>query len=41
VLRACEACAAADGAVTVGETEVLRAVADTLAIARPPPLPPA
>jgi Zn-dependent protease with chaperone function/uncharacterized tellurite resistance protein B-like protein len=41
VLRACEACAAADGRVTAGETEVLRAVADTLAISRPPPLPPA
>ena len=41
VLRACEACAAADGRLTAGETEVLRAVADTLAIPRPPPLPPA
>jgi Zn-dependent protease with chaperone function/uncharacterized tellurite resistance protein B-like protein len=41
VLRACEACAAADGRTTAGEIEVLRAVADTLAIARPPPLPPA
>ena len=39
VLRACEACAAADGRLTAGESEVLRAVADTLAIARPPPLP--
>ena len=41
VLRACEACAAADGAITAGESEVLRAVADALAMARPPPLPPA
>jgi hypothetical protein len=40
VLAACEACAAADGRLTVGEVEVLRAVADTLAVARPPPLPP-
>jgi uncharacterized tellurite resistance protein B-like protein len=40
VLRACQACAAADGAITPGETEVLRAVADALAIDRPPPLPP-
>ncbi len=37
VLRACQACAAADGAITAGETEVLRAVADALAVARPPP----
>jgi Zn-dependent protease with chaperone function/uncharacterized tellurite resistance protein B-like protein len=41
VLRGCEACAAADGAITAGETEILRAVADALAVARPPPLPPA
>jgi Zn-dependent protease with chaperone function/uncharacterized tellurite resistance protein B-like protein len=41
VLRACQACAAADGAITAGESEVLRAVADALALARPPPLPPA
>lgn len=41
VLRACEACAAADGAITAGESEVLRAIADALAMARPPPLPPA
>jgi hypothetical protein len=41
VLRGCEACAGADGRVTAGEAEVLRAVADALAIARPPPLPPA
>ncbi len=41
VLRACEASAAADGVLTAGEVEVLRAVADALAIGRPPPLPPA
>jgi hypothetical protein len=39
VQRACEACAGADGRITAAEAEVLRAVADTLAIARPPPLP--
>jgi hypothetical protein len=41
VLRACEACAAADGALTGGEAELLRAVADAVGMARPPPLAPA
>jgi uncharacterized tellurite resistance protein B-like protein len=40
VLRACQACAAADGSISAAETEVLHAVADALAMARPPPLPP-
>ncbi len=39
VLRACEACASADGALTDGEVELLHAVADAMGMARPPPLP--
>ena len=38
VLRACEACASADGALTDGEVELLHAVADAMGMARPPPL---
>jgi hypothetical protein len=40
VLRACEACASADGALTDGEVELLRGVADAVGLGRPPPLPP-
>lgn len=41
VLRACEACATSDRALTDGEVELLHAVADAVGMARPPPLPPA
>lgn len=41
VLRACEACASADGALTDGEVELLHAVADAVGMTRPPALPPA
>jgi len=39
VLRACEACASSDGALTDGEVELLHAVADAVGMARPPRLP--